>query len=170
MEYYRVLIYNIVAPFGGSPRWAQSAYGPNDADKGAMKAEGQARLEPPRNPGRASLDLCTCAIGCRVHMVRGDGHVTWRLCCTHRRHSCFLLVVMLLHCRVLPLHLWQSNGPAPVAVANAIALQLPLPPKPRWPVSPVSSGSSVILWAISSSPGTHGIELGRNHLSEPDAR
>ena len=38
-----------------------------------MKAEGQAGPEPPRNPGYASLDLCTCATGCKVHMVRGDG-------------------------------------------------------------------------------------------------
>ena len=39
-----------------------------------MKAEGQARLELPGNPGCASLDLCMCATGCRVHMIRGDGH------------------------------------------------------------------------------------------------
>ena len=38
-----------------------------------MKAEGQARPEPPRNRGYASLDLSTCATGGRVHMVRGDG-------------------------------------------------------------------------------------------------
>ena len=37
-----------------------------------MKAEDQARLELPRNPGCASFDLCTCATGCKVHMVRGD--------------------------------------------------------------------------------------------------
>ena len=35
---------------------------------------------------------------------------------------------------------------------------------------PRSSGSSVMLWATSSSPGTHGIERGRNHLSAGDAR
>ena len=57
---------------GRCPGWAHSTYGLYDADKGAMKAEGQARLELPRNPGCASLDLCTWATGCRVHMVRGD--------------------------------------------------------------------------------------------------
>ena len=35
---------------------------------------------------------------------------------------------------------------------------------------PWSSGSSVMLWATSGSPGTHGIEQGRNHLSARDAR
>ena len=35
---------------------------------------------------------------------------------------------------------------------------------------PRSSGSSVMLWATSGSPGTHGIERGRNHLSARDAR
>ena len=63
--------------------------------------------------------------------------VTSRLRCTHSRHSCFLLVAMLLHCPILPLHPWWSNGPAPGAVANAKALQLALPPKPGWPVFPV---------------------------------
>ena len=63
--------------------------------------------------------------------------VTWLLRCTHRRHPCFLLVAMPLHCPVLPLHPRRSNGPALVAVANAKAPQLPLPPKLGWPVSPV---------------------------------
>ena len=35
---------------------------------------------------------------------------------------------------------------------------------------PRSSGSSVMLCATSGSPGTHGIEQGRNHLSARDAR
>ena len=35
---------------------------------------------------------------------------------------------------------------------------------------PRPSGSSVMLWATSGSPGTHGIERGRNHLSARDAR
>ena len=95
---YRVLIYNTAAPSGGSPRWAQSAYGPNDADKGAMKAEGQARMEPPRNPGRTSLDLCTCATGCRVHMVRGDAQPTGaRNACRDGASSCFAACVLLCY-------------------------------------------------------------------------
>ena len=76
MEYYYVLLYNTVAPIGGSLRWAPSTCVENDADKGAMKAGHQARLEPPRNPGCASLDLCTCAAGCGMHMVRGNGQPT----------------------------------------------------------------------------------------------
>ena len=35
---------------------------------------------------------------------------------------------------------------------------------------PRSSGSSVMLWATSGSPGTHGIERGKNHLSARNAR
>ena len=63
-----------------------------------MKAEGQARLEPPRNLGHASLDLCTCATGCRVHMVRGDGQPTG----TKNGHrdgasSCFAACVLLCY-------------------------------------------------------------------------
>ena len=41
----------------------------------AMKAEGQARLEPPRNPGYASTDSCVCAAGCGLHGVRGGGRL-----------------------------------------------------------------------------------------------
>ena len=47
---------------------APSADGLNDADKGAMKAKGQARLELPRNPGYASVVSCMCDTGCRVHV------------------------------------------------------------------------------------------------------
>ena len=72
MYYYRVLIYNDVSQSGGFPGWAHSTYGLYDMDKWAMKTEGQARLELPGNPGGASLELCMCATGCRVHMVRGD--------------------------------------------------------------------------------------------------
>ena len=63
--------------------------------------------------------------------------VTWLLCCTHRRHPCFLLVAMPLHCPTFPLYPRRSNGPAPVAVANATTMHLPVPPKPGWLVSPV---------------------------------
>ena len=76
MEYYRVHIYDDVSRSGGPkevPRGAQSTDGLYDADKGAMKAEGQARLELPRNPGSTSMDFCMCDTGCRVHVRRGDG-------------------------------------------------------------------------------------------------
>ena len=35
---------------------------------------------------------------------------------------------------------------------------------------PRSSGSSVLLWATSGSPGTHMIEQCKNHMSVRDAR
>ena len=38
-------------------------------DQGAMKAEGQARLESPRNPGCESTDLCVCVVGWGIHGV-----------------------------------------------------------------------------------------------------
>ena len=38
-----------------------------------MKAEGQARLGLPRNPGCTSFDFYMFDTGCSVHMVRGDG-------------------------------------------------------------------------------------------------
>ena len=38
-------------------RGAPSTDGLYDADKGAMKAEGQARLELPKNPGYTSMDF-----------------------------------------------------------------------------------------------------------------
>ena len=43
-------------------------------------------------------------------------------------------------------------------------------PQSRVDRYPRFSGSSVMLWATSGSPGTHGIERGRNHLSARDAQ
>ena len=54
------------------PGLTQSTYGLNDADKGAMKAQGEARLELPKNPGSTSVDFCMCGTGCKVHVGRGD--------------------------------------------------------------------------------------------------
>ena len=90
--------------------------------------------------------------------------VTWLLRCTHRMHSCFLLVAMPLLCPALPLYPGLPNGPPPVAVANANAHKSTLPPSPQSLVGryPRSSRCSVMLWATSRSPGTHGIEEGRN--------
>ena len=126
-----MLIYITVAPTGGSLWWARGICDMNDAVKGAMKAEGQARLEPPINPGCAFLDLCTCAARCGMHMVRWDGQPTggskrhrdgtsscfaacmllcsWLLYCTYRICPCFLLVAMPLHCPALPLYPRRSN-------------------------------------------------------------
>ena len=60
-----MLLYNN----GGGLRWVRDAH---KAEQGAMKPEGQARLELPRNPGCVSTDLCVCAAGCRMHRVRGE--------------------------------------------------------------------------------------------------
>ena len=50
------------------PEGAPSTDGLNDAGKGAMKAEGRARLELPKNPGYASVVSCMCDTGCKVHV------------------------------------------------------------------------------------------------------
>ena len=109
-----------------------------------MKAEGQARLELPRNPGCASYFFwayagalpvagCTRSEGMKRPKIAGVDTVTgpalasphaccfvsWLLHCTHRRPPCFQLVAMLLRCHALPLSPRRSNGPALVAVANA---------------------------------------------------
>ena len=60
-----MLLYNT----GGGLRWV---HGVHKEAQGAMKGEGQARLEPPRNPSCVSRGLCACAAGCGMHMVRGD--------------------------------------------------------------------------------------------------
>ena len=44
----------------GLVRWED---GVQCGDMGAMKAEGQARLEPPRNPGYAHTGYCVLAEG-----------------------------------------------------------------------------------------------------------
>ena len=44
----------------GTVRWVG---GVHCRDMGAMKAEGQARLEPPRTPGYAYTDYCLLAVG-----------------------------------------------------------------------------------------------------------
>ena len=75
MEYYHVHIYDDVSRSGGPkevPGGAQSTDGLYNADKGAMKAEGQARLELLRNPSYTSMDFCMCDTCCRVHLCRWD--------------------------------------------------------------------------------------------------
>ena len=56
----------------GARGGAQSTLGLQDADKGAMKAEGQARPELPTNPGYTSMDFSMRDTGYRVHVRRGD--------------------------------------------------------------------------------------------------
>ena len=74
--YYRMLLYNT----GGGLSWIRDVH---YEDQGAMKAEGQTRPEPPRNPGCASTDLCVCATGSGLHGVRDGG----RLNGGGRRHT-----------------------------------------------------------------------------------
>ena len=60
-----------------------------------------------------------------------------------------------------------GQRPSPVLMLKLCRCHCPQSLVDRYPRS---SGSSVMLWATSSSPGTHGIERGRNHLSARDAR
>ena len=59
---YGMLLYST----GGGLRLVRDVH---NEDQGAMKAEGQARLEPPRNTGCVSRDLCVCAAGSGLHKV-----------------------------------------------------------------------------------------------------
>ena len=54
---------------GGLVRWVG---GVHYGDMEAMKAEGQARLEPPRNPGYASTGYCMLAVGYAESGVVGN--------------------------------------------------------------------------------------------------
>ena len=56
----------------GLVRWVG---GVHYGDMEAIKAEGQARLEPPRNPGYASTGYCMLAVG---YVESGDGHLRVR--------------------------------------------------------------------------------------------
>ena len=67
--YYRVLLYSTR---GGQRRVRDVHY----EDQGALKAEGQARLEPPRNPGYVSTGFCMCAAGSVLHGVRNSGRLS----------------------------------------------------------------------------------------------
>ena len=149
-----------------------------------MKAEGQARLEPPKNPGCASLDLCACA-ECTWSEAMGSQRVTAmdaetgpalgspRACCFVLGHCvapiggtlAFRLVAMALHCPALPLFPRRS-------LSASLMLKLCNYHCPQSLVGRClrSSGSSDMLWATSGSPRTHGIEQGRNHLLVRDAR
>ena len=172
-----------------------------------MKAEGQARLEPPRNPGYAStgycvlavgymesgvVGICVCAAGSGLRGVTGDGRLhggggtrTTRGPLLLRRMRaalclgcCFapigdaLAFCLLLCCCVAmpyPFTPGEQTGqcPSPLPMLTLCSCHCPQSLVGRYPRS---SGSSVMLWATSGSPGTHGIERGRNHLSARDAR
>ena len=172
-----------------------------------MKAEGQARLEPPRNPGYAHTGYCMLAEGYvesgvvgsfedadgnGFHGVMGDGCLhggggtrttEGQLSLRRMRAALFLgcrfatdrdaLAFCLLRCCCAalscPLTPGEQTGQRPspllmLTLCSCHCLQSLVDRYPR------SSGSSVMLWATSGSPGTHGIERGRNHLSARDAR
>ena len=95
--------------------------------------------------------------------------VPWLPLCDGQRCPCFLLVAMLLRCFALPLTPGEQTGqlPSPLLMLTLCSCHCPQNLVDRYPRS---SGSSVMLWATSGSPGTHGIERGRNHLSARDAR
>ena len=188
----------------GLVRWVD---GVHYGDMEAMKAEGQARLEAPRNPGYAYTGYCVLAVGYvesgvvgvyayaagnGLRRVTGDG----RLHCgggTRTTESPLLLrrmrAALCLGCRFAPerealafcllrcycvavpcpLTLGEQTGqrPSPLLMLTPCSCHCPQSLVDRYPRC---SGSSVMLWATSGSPGTHGIERGRNHLSARDAR
>ena len=173
----------------------------------AMKAGGQARLEPPRNPGYASTGYCMLAVGyveSRVvgnyEYVAGNGlrgvkeggrlhggggtRTTRRplLLCRMRvalyLGCCFapvgdaLALCLLLCCCIAvpcPFTPGEQTGqrPSPLLMLKLCSCHCPQTLVGRYSRS---SGSSVMLWATSGSPGTHEIKRGRNHLSARDAR
>ena len=176
-------------------------------DMEAMKAEGQARLEPPRNPGYASMGYCMLAVGHvesgvvgnndyaasgglrgvtgggRLHS--GGGTRTQRRPLLLRRMRaalylgcCFApigdaLAFCLLLCCCIAVPCPHTPGeqtgqrPSPLLMLTLCICHCSQSLVGRYPRS---SGSSVMLWATSGSPGTHGIERGRKHLSARDAR
>ena len=83
------------------------------------------------------------------------------------------LAFYLLRCCCVALPCPHTPGeqtgqrPSPLLILTPCSCHCPQSLVDRYPRS---SGSSVMLWATSGSPGTHGIERGRNHLSARDAR
>ena len=68
-----------------------------------MKAEGQARLELPKNPGYTSVDFCMCGTGRRVHVggwdeepkdIRGGHHNGASSCFAACTVLCILVAVL----------------------------------------------------------------------------
>ena len=176
-------------------------------DMEAMTAEGQARLEPPRNPGYASTGYCMLAVGhvesgvvgnyeyaagsglCRVTgggRLHGGGATRTKRgplllrrmraalylgCCFAPTGDALAFCLLLCWCvaEPCPFTPGEQTGQRPSLL---LMLTLCSCHRPESLVGryPRSSGSSVMLWATSGSPGTHGIERGRNHLSARDAR
>ena len=176
-------------------------------DMEAMKAEGQARLEPPRNRGYASTGYCMLAVGYvesgvvgnyeyaagnGLRGVTGGGrlhggggtrtkrgplllrrmHAALYLGCCFAPIGDTLAFCLLLCCCVAepcPFTPGEQTGqrPLPLLMLTLCSCHCPQSLVGRYPRS---SGSSIMLWATSGSPRTHGTERGKNHLSARDAR
>ena len=177
------------------------------ADMEAMKAEGHARVEPPKKAGYAYTGYCMLApghvesvvvgnyeyaagiglrgvtAGGRLHGGGGTRTKRGPLFLRRMRAAlylgcCFapigdaLAFCLLLCCCVAepcPFTPGEQTGqrPSPLLMLTLCSCHCPQSLVGRYPWS---SGSSVMLWATSGSPGTDGIERGRNHLSARDAR
>ena len=188
----------------GLVRWVG---GVHYGDMEAIKAEGQARLEPPRNLGYANMGYCMlavdyvesgvvgnykCAAGNELRGVTGGGRLhggggtrttrgplllrrmraaLYLGCCFAPIGDALALCLLLCCCVAVPCPFTPSEQtgqrPSPLLMLTLCSCHCPQSLVGRYPRS---SGSSVMLWAASGSPGTHGIERGRNHLSAQDAR
>ena len=188
----------------GMVRWVG---GVHCGDFGAIKAEEQARLEFPRNPGYAHTGYCVLAEGyvesgvvsnfenadgIGFSGVMGDGRLyggggmrttegqlslrrmraaLFLGCCfeTDREALAFYLLRSCCVAMPRPLTPGEQTGQCPslLLMLTLCSCHCPQSLVDRYHRS---SGSSVMLWATSGSPGTHGIERGRNHLSARDAR
>ena len=188
----------------GLMRWVG---GVHCGDMGAMKAEGQARLQPPRNFGYAYTGYCVLAVGYvesgvvgiyeyaagkGLRGVTGSGRhhggggmrttesplllrrmrAALFLCCRFALDGEALAFCLLRCCYVAvpcPHTPGEQTGqrPSPLLMLTLCRCHCPQSLVGRYPRP---SGSSVMLWATSGSPGTHGIERGRNQLSVRDAR
>ena len=176
-------------------------------DMEAMKAEGQARLEPPRNPGYASTGYCMLAVGYvgsevvgnhqyaagnGIRRVTGGGRlhggggtrttrgllllcrmraVLYLGCCSAPVGDALAFCLLLCCCVAVPCAFTpgEQTGQrlSPLLMLKLCSCHCPQSLVGRYPRA---FGSSGMLWATSGSPGTHGIERGRNHLSARDAR
>ena len=92
-------------------------------------------------------------------------------CCFATDRGALAFCLLRCCCAALPCPLTpgEQTGqrPSPLLMLTLCSCHCPQSLVDRYPRS---SGSSVMLWATSGSPGTHGIERGRNHLSARDAR
>ena len=157
---------------------------------GAMKAKGQARLEPPRKSWLCIYGLLHAGSG--LHGVRGGGRLHGggntrttkgplllrrmraALClgrCVAPVGDVLAFCLLLCCCVAVPCPFTpgEQTGqhPSSLLMLKLCSCHCPQSLVGRYPRS---SGSSVILWATLGSPGTHGIEQGRNNLSVRDAR